>query len=441
MRMRVVILGLLIAALCFAANDRPYLNAAVEAGHWIEKSAIQKDTGTVWPSDPADLKTINTGLYSGTPGPILFYLEAYHDSEDKKFLDKARSGADYLLSVIQSQKQAGLYTGLSGIGYTLLATYKASGDEKYKQGAAQCVKQIEQTAKKAGAGVEWPGGMDIIGGGAGIGLFLLDAARELKDPSAVDTAVQAAKRLVELGKPENGGLKWMLTAERNMPNFSHGTAGITYFLTSVYADTKQKEFLDAALLGAKYLLSIANTEGDKCLIFHADPDGKDRYYLGWCHGPAGTARTFYRLYQVTGDKAWMDWTKRSMKGILDSGIPDKRTEGFWNNVGWCCGSAAVAQFGLEMYQATGDKAYIEFSKRVTADLLKRATRDGDGLKWIQSEHRVKPDLLIAQTGLMQGASGIALWLLHLDEFEHGKTAAIIFPDSPFRGTSKNGRGD
>jgi hypothetical protein len=88
MCMRVVAVGAFIGASCFAANDRPYLNAAVEAGHWIEKSAIQKDTGTVWPSDPADLKTVNTGLYSGTPGPILFYLEAYHDSGDKKFLDR-----------------------------------------------------------------------------------------------------------------------------------------------------------------------------------------------------------------------------------------------------------------------------------------------------------------------------------------------------------------
>jgi lantibiotic modifying enzyme len=438
---RLIMAALVVVALSFAASDRPYLTAAEKAGHWIEKSAIRKDTGTVWPSDPADLKTVNTGLYSGTPGPILFYLEAYHATGDKKFLEVARSGADYLLSVIQSQRQAGLYTGLSGIGYTLFATYHASGDTKYKEGAVQCVKQIQQTAKKVGAGVEWPGGMDIIGGGAGTGLFLLYAAHELKDSSATDTAVQAARRLVELGKPENGGLKWMLTAERNMPNFSHGTAGITYFLASVYADTKQKEFLDAALLGAKYLLSIANTEGDQCLIFHADPDGKDRYYLGWCHGPAGTARTFYRLYQVTNDKSWLEWTKKSMKGILNAGVPDKRTEGFWNNVGWCCGSAAVAQFGLEMYEVTGDKMYADFAKRVTADLLKRGTREGDAMKWIQAEHRVKPELLIAQTGLMQGASGIGLWLLHLDEFEHGKKPAIILPDSPFTGASKNGRGD
>jgi hypothetical protein len=93
-----------------------------------------------------------------------------------------------------------------------------------------------------------------------------------------------------------------------------------------------------------------------------------------------------------------------------------------------------------MYQVTGDKMYVDFAKRVTADLLQRGTREGDGLKWIQSEHRVKPDLLIAQTGLMQGASGIGLWLLHLDEFDHGKKAAITLPDSPFAGAAKPGRG-
>jgi lantibiotic modifying enzyme len=350
MRMRFVLLFALLTGGVSAvlAADRPYLNAAEEASRWIDASAIQKDTGTVWPSDPLDVKTVNTGLYGGTPGVVLFYLEAYHDTGERKFLDKARAGSDYLLSVIGSQKQPGLYTGLAGIGYTLMTAYKATGDEKYRQGAVECVKQIQRTARLVGAGLEWGTATDIISGGAGTGLFLLYAARELKDPTALDTAVQDAKRLIELGKPEKGGSKWMLTNEREMPNFSHGTAGIAYFLAGVYADTKQQEFLDAALSGANYLLSIANTENDQCLIFHADPDGLDRYYLGWCHGPAGTARTFYRMYQVTGDKKWLDWTKRSLNGILKSGIPEKRTDGFWNNVGFCCGSAAVAQFSLEI---------------------------------------------------------------------------------------------
>jgi hypothetical protein len=68
---------------------------------------------------------------------------------------------------------------------------------------------------------------------------------------------------------------------------------------------------------------------------------------------------------------------------------------------------------------------------MTVHLLKKAIMDEKGLKWIQAEHRVRPDFLVAQTGLMQGAAGIGLWLLKLDSFEKGKRERIFFPDSPF----------
>lgn len=68
---------------------------------------------------------------------------------------------------------------------------------------------------------------------------------------------------------------------------------------------------------------------------------------------------------------------------------------------------------------------------MTRHLLKKAASEGKGLKWIQAEHRVRPDFLVAQTGLMQGAAGIGLWLLKLDAFEKGKKEKISSPDSPF----------
>ena len=54
-----------------------------------------------------------------------------------------------------------------------------------------------------------------------------------------------------------------------------------------------------------------------------------------------------------------------------------------------------------------------------------------GIKWIQAEHRVRPEFLQAQTGLMQGAAGIGLWLLRLDAFDHSGVPKVIFPDDPF----------
>src|SRR3982751_2163687 len=216
---------------------------------------------------------------------------------------------------------------------------------------------------------------------------------------------------------EGGGKKWREEPEfpRLMPNFSHGTAGVSYFLATLYQETGRKEFLDAALAGARYLQSIAVTTGDTCLIFHDEPDNKSLYYLGWCHGPVGTSRLWVRLDQIDPKAGWLAWAKKGAKAILDSGIPEKQTPGFWNNVGQCCGSAGVANFFLDMAKLTGDATYTAFAHRVVQNILARATpTPNGGLKWIHADHRIKPDYVYAQTGYMQGAAGIGMLLLRMD---------------------------
>jgi len=410
-----------------------YREAAFQAAHWIRNAAVKTDAGTHWLADPTDKTSFEDTLYTGTPGVVLFFLEAARLTGDQSFLTDARGGADYLISTIGNQKENGLYIGLAGTGFVLIETFKATKDPKYREGGLRCAQVVSQRAKKVGKGVEWSDTTDIIAGGAGIGLFLLYAATELSQPAFRELAVDAARRLLELGIPEGTGLKWRMSPNfaRLMPNFSHGTAGIAYFLATVFKATGQRQFLDGAISGANYLASIANTENNACLIFHNEPEGKDLYYLGWCHGPVGTARLFYRLYQVTGDKGWMEWVAKSARGLVQSGIPEKQTPGFWNNVSQCCGSAGVAEFFLSLYRVTKDNSYLEFSKRVTGNLLTRATRDREGMRWIQAEHRIKPELLIAQTGYMQGAAGIGMLLLHIDASYGGRKPSIVFPDSPF----------
>lgn len=415
-------------------HKRPYLEAAYEAARWIRSSAIQTEGGMTWPAVPGDQKTISNTLYSGTPGVVLFFLEAFYASGDKSFLDDARAGADHLMATLSGEKGAGLYVGISGIAFALQETFKATHEKKYRAAVQKCISVLQENAIRKEAGVEWDQTADIISGTAGTGLFLIYASRELNDPSLLELAALAGQRLIDLGQPDRGGTKWAMHPDypRLMPNFSHGTAGISYFLASLYAETQKKEFLDAALSGASYLQSIAQTEGDVCLIFHHEPDGKDLFYLGWCHGPTGTSQLFYRLYQVTEDKKWMEWAEKCARAILRSGIPEKQTPGFWNNVGQCCGSAGVAEFFLHLHRVTNKPEYLDFARRLTSDLLKRGTRDEAGLRWVQAEHRTRPELLYAQTNLMQGAAGIGLWLLHLDYFEQGQKQRIVLPDCPFK---------
>jgi lantibiotic modifying enzyme len=412
---------------------RPYLDAAEKAAAWIRASEIRSAQGLTWPADPKDPKSVNTTLYAGTPGIVLFFLEAYHVTGNGTYLREAQAGADTLLTSVAEEQGMGLYEGLSGVLFALEETFKATADEKYRRGFMKGLRGIGDRAVRNGPGVEWGSATDIISGSAGTGLFLIYASHETNDSAWLDLAARAGLRLIELGKPVNGGLKWAMDPEypRLMPNFSHGTAGIAYFLARLYQETKKKSFLEAALAGARYLISVARTEGDVCQIFHDEPDGKNLYYLGWCHGPVGTARLFYVLSGTTGDRTWLDWVRKSANALLKSGIPERETPGFWNNDGICCGLAGVGEFFLDLSRAFDDESYRQFCDRVTVRLLAKATIDDGRMSWVQAEHRVRPDFLVAQTGYMQGAAGIGMFLLRLDAAGRGKTGKIIFPDSPF----------
>lgn len=416
-----------------SSSPRPYLDAAKAAARWIDASAIDMPHGVTWPADPADPGSVSNTLYSGSPGVVLFLLEMHRATGELSYLERAKRGADHLLGTIAAETEAGFYTGLAGVGYTLIETANLARDAKYRDGAKQAADRIRALAREAGAGVEWSDTTDIIGGSAGIGLFLLYAAKELEEPAYRDLAIQAGHRLIELARPEAGGEKWAMTPKfpRLMPNFSHGTAGIAYFLATLSGETEEKVFLQHAIAGAKYLQSIATTQGDTCLFFHNEPDGKDLHYLSWCHGPPGTARLFHRLHQSTKDPQWMEWVNKSARGVMSTGIPEQRTPGYWNNVSQCCGDAGVAMFFFDIARPARKPEYTAFARRVTEYLLSKGTRDEKGLRWVQAENRTQPEKIVAQTGYMQGAAGMGMLLLRVDGMSHRRRLGTILPDNPF----------
>jgi lantibiotic modifying enzyme len=437
---RFVLLPMGLALICVSgANSKPhvnsdYLNSALAAARWIQSTAVEVPSGVVWPADPADPKSVNTTLYAGTPGPILFFLEAYRYTRNDVYLAEARKGADALLTSISEKDGAGLYEGLAGSGFTLGETYLVTHDTKYREGALQCIRWIANSAKKSGKGIDWGDTTDIISGSSGTGLFLLWADRNLHAPDARDLAIAAGNRLIERGSSDSVGTKWMMdsTSPREMPNFSHGTAAVAYFLATLYQETHERRFLDAAVAGAHYLISIADRDPNICLIYH-DNQNKNLYYLGWCHGPAGTVRLFYRLYPVTRDPQWMEWTRQCARAILAEGGPEKAvTSGEWRNVNMCCGVAAEAEFFLDMYSLSKDPRDLAVARKGSDRLLSLATNDSAGERWVQVETRVQPDVALAQTGFMQGASGIGMWFLYIDGAIHGShVRPIVFPDNPF----------
>lgn len=421
--------------------ERPYMDVARKAERWLRRHAIDRgaESGVTWAADPADEKSVQDNLYSGSPGVVLFYLELARATGDRSARELAERGARYLQRQVSdgadrwSGENAGLYTGLAGIACVLERAHALTGADSYRVAARACIDRLATSARPVGAGVSWSDSNDIISGSAGIGLTLLWAARALGTADALNLAARAGRRLLETGIEARGGLTWPISPSvpRRYPNFSHGAAGVSYFLSSLYGVTKERPFLEAALKGAAYLQAVAtDTPGGGKMVFHSEPGNEQLFYLSWCHGPSGTARLFHRLTEVTGDRKWQAYAGQLDVATRDMKVPE-RSPGFWNNISQCCGNCGVVEHFVAQYDRTGDTRHLAYARQVADDAITRATPDGDGLKWIQAEHRVRPELLVAQTGLMQGAAGVGLAMLHLDGVMNRRRPFVVLPDSPW----------
>jgi len=428
------------------ADDERNLETAVAAARWIDSLAFESDLGLAWRTALEEEPRLDVSLYSGSPGVVLFLLELARVGGDRAHLERALAGADTLLRVVADESReepAGLYTGLAGIGATLTEVWRATGEERYEKGALACLDRILATARETESGARWNDTTDVVSGSAGIGLYLLCAARAHGRPDAVRVAQRAGDDLLSIaverelaadsaGRPQQ--LEWDMGtgAATRMPNFSHGTAGVAAFLVELHRWTGVERYLEASLAGARSLASLARTqEAGGRLLPHHVPGGEDLFYLGWCHGPPGTVRLLTALAEITGSREHDRLADDLVLGLASSGIP-ARAPGFWENAGLCCGNAGVIDFLIARERlGAGTPRSSELRDELLEDLLARATVDELGARWPQAEHRVRPDLVRTQTGLMQGAAGIGLVLLREHLRATGGEPSVRLPDEAF----------
>jgi lantibiotic modifying enzyme len=416
-----------------AAPDSNFLDLATRAANWILSCEVDESLNAgCWPSRKDLPIEEKCDLYYGNAGVLVFLHELHRVTGQTEYAAATNRSIRFLDENLPRVKLYGLYDGLAGIAFSLAQL------SDNPPALASCSKAIDHLVgganKQPNGGIRWNDDNDIMSGSAGIGLTLLALGQQLHRPELINLAVQAGTDLLARSIPAAHGRYWLrqVTAEKQYPNFAHGTSGIAYFLLKLYEPTGEDRFLDAAIDAAKYLDSIASSNPPtRCLIPHDLPEQNDLFYLGWCHGPAGTDRFLYELCAVTSDTRWKTFADTAAGSVLHSGIPEKQTPGYWNNLSRCCGAVAVGEFFLARYRSTKAVPDRGFAIRIGDYLKGRAQSGRAGLKWVQAENRTEPDNLQAQTGLMQGAAGIGLFFLHLSELDGAAETGNRFPDSPW----------
>ncbi len=267
---------------------------------------------------------------------------------------------------------------------------------------------------------------DVTLGTASVLLGALWATRH-GVPGAVELADLAITVLLDERVETSSGLDWDFIPSRflrvpgsQMPNWSHGLAGIAGTLAAAGMTLGRPDVVEAARLGAEHLVTLGETGDGGLRLPHVVPgqEGLDTYTYSWCHGPTGTSLLFAALERagVTGvaGRAAYDWERACLHSLRVSGIPERRYPGFWDNDGRCCGTAGVGDVVLNVWQRTGHDEDLAFAITLADAIVDRAVRDGDEYAyWRFVEHRNPDPLLPPGVGWMQGAAGIAAYLFRV----------------------------
>lgn len=414
-------------------DTKEYLQAAIKTAEFIRRHEIVTEDGKYWAisategkePDEVESSFLNQrSLYAGAAGIGYFLVQLFEASGDKSYLDDAISAGNYLAATYNEEvsKNPGVHSGAAGEGIFFKLLYKKTKDERFKNQAIKIADDIYNSGTKDEMGIHWDGFYDFMGD-AGAVIYWIQIADLTGNKKYIEYAKEVLDSILKLGVSfDEEANYWKLfdpaeyfgTLPKGgvVPNFAHGTAGVVYLLTKYYEATGDEAYLEEAKKGLHFLEKIAINDGDASIVpylyFEKDSKPYDVYYLGYCHGPSGDGIAVYELYKATQDKKYLDFFKRLSNALINAGVPERRSSGYWNDC-LCCGSAGVLYHFLTASKI--DDTYSLYAKKTADKTITDAYKDTTGYRWYNAWTRIKPWDVDAHLGLYVGAAGSASALL------------------------------
>lgn len=438
MRVSLGVLTCLCATGCLSSPEAaepadPYIAAAIQAGSWLQAQSV--DAGIL--PDRLGEPSTSSSLGGGASGRALFFAELFAATSDSTFRTSALLESDAALA--SDSTGSSLYRGMSGVAFSLTEVGRILADPGLEAEGRRLFLAVTAAAPSRG-GAGWGEAYDVLSGWAGVGLALLYAHGHFTDEVFRDTAVELGDSLLMAAEPTgNDGLRWFRdsTREFDLPNFSHGTAGVGFFLARLASATGLARFDDAAAAAVRYLDAIADTTGGRFLVPYGVPNEgyATPYDVGWAHGPAGTALLHYERWTQTGDPAMEARLHASARTLLASGLPGPSADSaIWRGpfrLDRRFGSAGSADFLLGLGQTSQDQTYLDAALQVVDAIVSAAMTDRTGMYWSLPLYGFQAGEGEAVfTGYFYGVAGLGLTLLKAHYVITERAQSVRFPDDP-----------
>lgn len=274
---------------------------------WVGRALREADSGGVPTVSP-----IGIDLYGGAAGVALFLSELWAFTEAKDLRTTALGALQYVLAEAKllPRHHLGLYSGLTGIGLTLVRAGALLGEASLMADGAALIRRACSGAKDDVL-------LDLMGGIAGAILALL-AVGTANVADDVELAVRLAEQLYAAGQREGDDLTWHPTrasgsdvGPRPLTGLSHGAAGMGLALLEVGARSGRTDLRLAGEAAFRYENKNYSTEHKNWFDLRtaATPSNfreRPSFSIAWCHGAPGIGLARLRAMQLFARQAqWL----------------------------------------------------------------------------------------------------------------------------------------
>lgn len=325
-------------------------------------------------------------------------LQAFVEEDGDAYADHlghalhAQSGSPQLL---------GLYDGLARIGWTVAHLADDAN-------AAELCASVDAALLGALDG-PWIGSYDLISGLVGFGVYALE-----RGTAGRAIAARVLQALRSRAEPRGPGLAWKTAASLLPPHqrtiapngywnlgMAHGVPGVVAFcarcVRAEIDESLARELMNGAI---EFLLNAEPPdEAGRFSAWHVEdvPRGR-RTRLAWCYGDLGVASALLAAAQVEPR-----WTHDAIS--LARACARRRGESV-HDARVCHGAAGIAHTFNRMYQATGEPILREAALRwLRVAIEMRTEQRYGGFPSRDASHRWRAD-----PTLLSGAAGVALVL-------------------------------
>ncbi|NJR15982.1 MAG: type 2 lantipeptide synthetase LanM [Calothrix sp. CSU_2_0] len=400
---------------CKSITRDELLQDAIEIGNHLVSNTIYNynecnwlDLDYIFKANRYKIQTLDDSLYTGRAGVALFLAalgKITNNSEFKQVALKALLPFQKSLGKIEISKdirksELGLL-GTGGNIYSLVKISQFLEEPSLLDTARIAAKRLTQQV------IDRDNKFDVMFGVAGVIPGLLQLYYQTSDRTILDIAIACGNHLLEHRSHTNHRAWITIESKKPLTGFSHGAAGISLSLLQLYDVTNNIAFLEAAHEAIAYEQSVFDASVKNWPDFRmSDETNQTNFLHTWCHGSAGiglarlASLTILKEAGLQTEKIYSD-IDIALETTLKYGIPNADIDHL------CCGHMGRVELFILASQKLGNNKSLDIAWQQTEWVLNRAKQRGS---YYFNSH---PYDRIYSPNFYRGNAGVGYQLLRL----------------------------